>query len=379
MTKKVAQLVTLSEMGGAQKHVLLLSRELKNRGYDVTIFTSEGGALVDKAIESGIKVEIVKNLVREINPASDAKALKELYRAFKAGGYDIVHCHSSKAGVLGRIAAKLAGAGRIVYTAHGFVFNEPMSVAKMYMYVNMERIGAAFGDKIIAVSRKDFETAIENRITKREKLVFIPNAIPGIDKGSLKEAAQTREELGIKAGEFAIGTVSNFYKTKGHVYLVEAIKRLYSGGYRFKTVFAGQGPEEEAVKKLAGDCGDILFLGYREDNYDIMNALDLFVLPSVKEGMPYVVLEAMSLGKPVLCTKVGALADIITDGVNGYIVEAGESEALYGKLKSIIDGGTEKLNETGMAGKEYADRNFSMSNFMEEIINIYEETENENL
>ncbi|MHC1720683.1 MAG: glycosyltransferase family 4 protein [Clostridiaceae bacterium] len=378
MTKKIAQLVTLSEMGGAQKHVLLLSRELKKQGYDVTVFTSAGGKLIDNIRESGMEVVLVPDMVREINPAKDFKALVYLYKAFKKGGYDIVHCHSSKAGVLGRIAARLAGVKRIIYTAHGFVFNEPMSILKMYIYVNIERIGAAFGHKVIAVSRKDCDTAVENRITGRDKLVYVPNAIPEIASLQLRDVSEMKKELNIKQEEFVLGTISNFYETKGHVYLIEAVKKLYDEGCKFKTIFAGQGPKAEAMMEMARGYSDIVFLGYREDNYDVMNTLDLFVLPSIKEGMPYVVLEAMSMGKPVLCTKVGALADMITDGVNGYIVEPQESGPLYDKLKWIMNN-MDRLKDIGRAGKAYADENFSMSKFTESIINIYEEIENEDI
>jgi glycosyltransferase involved in cell wall biosynthesis len=372
MSIKVAQVVTLSEMGGAQKHVLLLSTELKNKGYDVTIFTSAGGKLIEKAQENGIEVVLVPDMVRDIDISKDIKAVKNLHRLFRDGGFDIVHCHSSKAGILARIAAKLAGTKKVVYTAHGFVFNEPMSNLKRTVYIYIERIGAMLGDKVIAVSKKDCDSALENRLVDKDKLTFIPNAIPEIRKDELSEAAQVKKEFGIQEEEFVLGTISNFYETKGHKYLIEALKRLYAEGYRFKTVFAGQGPKLQEMKSLAAGYSDIMFLGYREDNYDIMNILDLFVLPSIKEGMPYVILEAMSLGKPVLCTKVGALTDMITDGINGYIVEPQDSGLIYDKLKWILSN-RDKAVAVGIAGEKYVSDNFALSKFTESVIRIYEE------
>lgn len=372
MAKKVAQLVTLSEMGGAQKHVLLLSRELKNQGYDVTVFTSDGGKLISKVKESGIKVELVPDMVREINPVKDAKAVMNLYRIFKEEKFDIVHCHSSKAGILGRTAAKLAGIKKIIYTAHGFVFNEPMSSLKRFIYVNIERMGSVFGNKTIAVSRKDCDSAIEKRVTSEKKLVFIPNAIPEIDKNSLGNVNELKAEIKIKEDEFVIGTISNFYETKGHVYLIDALKRLYDEGYKFKTIFAGSGPKMDEMMNLSKTYDNIVFLGYREDNYQIMNILDLFVLPSIKEGMPYVILEAMSLEKPVLCTKVGALTDMISDGENGYIVEPGDSSIIYHKIKWILENKS-NIEQIGASGKMYVDKNFSMRAFTEAVMRVYEE------
>jgi glycosyltransferase involved in cell wall biosynthesis len=372
MSIKVAQVVTLSEMGGAQKHVLLLSTELKNKGYDVTIFTSAGGKLVENARANGLNVVMVPHMVRDINPRDDIKAVRSLYKLFKEGGYDIVHCHSSKAGILGRVAAKLAGIKRIIYTAHGFVFNEPMSSIKRTIYVFIEKIGAMLGDKVIAVSKKDCDSALENKIVNKEKLTFIPNAIPEINKDLLKEPLEMKVELGLPASEFVIGTISNFYETKGHAYLIEAVKKLYDEGYKFSTVFAGQGPKLDEMKDLAKEYGCITFLGYREDNYDIMNTLDLFVLPSIKEGMPYVILEAMSIGKPVLCTKVGALTDMISDGVNGYIVEPQDSGLIFHKLRWILEN-KDKLESIGMAGEKYVNEHFSMAKFTESVISIYKE------
>ena len=372
MAKKVAQLVTLSEMGGAQKHVLLLSRELKKQGYDVTLFTSAGGKLIEKAKESGIRVVLVPDMVREINLAKDIKTVKYLYKIFKEGKFDIVHCHSSKAGILGRTAAKLAGIKRIVYTAHGFVFNEPMSKIKKIIYINIEKIGAKFGDKIIAVSKKDCSSATERNLVKESKLIYIPNAIPEIHQHSLRNVQELKSELKIFDDEFIIGTISNFYETKGHIYLIEAVKRLYAEGYKFTTLFAGEGPKITEMRNLSKEYSNIIFLGYREDNYDIMNVLDLFVLPSIKEGMPYVILEAMSLGKPVLCTKVGALSDMISDGVNGYIVEPQNSELIYDKIKGILDN-KDVLKDIGIAGKSYVNSNFSMEAFTAAVIQVYED------
>jgi len=376
MAKKVAQLVTLSEMGGAQKHVLLLSRELKNQGYDVTVFTSAGGKLIEKVKESDMQVVLVPDMVREINLVKDIKAVFNLYRIFKSGKFDIVHCHSSKAGILGRTAAKLAGVRKIIYTAHGFVFNEPMGKIKRFIYINIEKIGAKFGDKIIAVSKKDCDSAIERNLVKNNKLLFIPNAIPEISSESLRNVNELKLELQIPETEFVIGTISNFYETKGHVYLIEAAKKLYDEGYKFKTVFAGEGPKMNDMMELSKDYRDIVYLGYREDNYDIMNVMDLFVLPSIKEGMPYVILEAMSLGKPVLCTKVGALIDMISDGINGYIVEPQKSDLIYDKLKWILNN-RDKLKDIGKSGKTYVSENFSMAKFTESVINVYKEGKNE--
>lgn len=370
--KKIAQVVTQSEMGGAQKHVLILSKQLKKIGYDVDIIAAPGGELKTLAKENGIRFISLDTMVRDINPKQDFKTILNLNKILKREGYDVVHCHSSKAGILGRISAKICGVNKIIYTAHGFVFNEPMSKIKKWIYIIIESIGAKIGTNLIAVSKKDYNCAVDYKLTKKSKITYIPNSIEEIEENSLMNKEEMRRSLGISQDEFVIGTVSNFYETKGHKYLIPALKKLYEEGYKFKTLFAGEGQTMEDMKAMAEGYKDIEFLGYRSDNYNLMNIFDLFVLPSIKEGMPYVVLEALSLGKPLLCTKVGALTDIITDSVNGFIVEPENTQALYEKLKWIFENKS-KLQPIALKGKEFIEKNFSIEKFTENILQIYNE------
>ena len=369
--KKMAQVITQSEMGGAQKHVILLAKEFKARGYEIDIIAGGDGPL--KKIANDIGVGYIEDpyMVREISIGKDRKNLKYLKKLFYDKKYDIVQCHSSKAGLIARIAAKRAHVPKIIYTAHGFVFNEPMSKIKKIIYIICEFIGARCGDKIIAVSKKDYDSALKYKISNSKNTVFIPNAIKDIDKAVLKPRKEMLSELGIDNDSFVLGNVSNFYDTKGHKYLIDALIKLSDEGFKFNAIFAGEGKNLEEMKEKCKDYDNIKFLGYRTDNYDIMNCLDLFVLPSVKEGMPYVILEAMNLGKTALCTRVGALPDIISDGDNGYLVEAQSSEQLYDKIKYIIVN-PDSL-KAGIKGEQYVKEHFSFEKFADAIESIYNE------
>lgn len=371
MTRKIAQVITLSEMGGAQKHVLLLSSQLKEKGYDITIFAAPGGDLVENLREKNIRFTPLPQMVREINPIKDLKTLILLYRIFKRERFDVVHCHSSKAGLLGRIAARLAGINKIVYTVHGFVFNEPMGSLKKNIYIAIEKIGAMFGTDSIAVSQKDLDTAIDYKIGNKNKIGYIPNAIENVSEENLRSKADIRESLEIKSDDFVIGTVANFYDTKGHIYLVEAVKRLYDEGFNFKTVFAGEGPRMEFIKEKCVGYDNFIFLGYRKDNLDVINSFDLFVLPSVKEGMPYVILEAMSISKPVLCTRVGAMTNMISNKENGIIVNPGVPEELYREIKWALNS-REEISRIGAFGKSFVNEKYSLDAFINEVIGVYD-------
>lgn len=369
--KKIAQVITQSEMGGAQKHVILLAKEFIARGYEVDVIAGGDGELKKATEEVGAAYINDPYMVREISLDTDVKNVEYLKKLFSDKKYDIVQCHSSKAGLVARIAAKMAHVPKIIYTAHGFVFNEPMSEIKKIIYIICEFIGARCGDKIIAVSKKDYDCALKYKIANSKKAVFIPNAIKDIDKSLLKPKKQMLQELGIDNDDFVIGNVSNFYDTKGHKYLMDALIKLSDEGYKFNAVFAGEGKNLEDMKEKCKNYDNIKFLGYRTDNYDVMNCLDLFALPSVKEGMPYVILEAMNLGKTVLCTKVGALPDIISDGVNGYLVEPQSSEELYEKIKSILS--NPDAVKVGAKGEEYVKEHFSFKKFADSIESIYNE------
>lgn len=367
--KKIGYVITQSEMGGAQKNVLLLADEFLKRGYKVDVICGGQGDLKKLCEEKGIGYICDPYMVREINLPVDFKNFKYLKSLFKENNYDIVHSHSSKAGLLARMAAKSAGIKKNIYTAHGFVFNEPMSNLKKKIYIWCEKYGAKCGDEVIAVSKKDYDCALDYKISSKENTVYIPNAIKNIDRDSLKPKEKLLGELGVNKDDFIIGNVSNFYDTKGHVYLMDALMRLLDEGYKFTALFAGEGKNLQDMKDKTKNYDSIKYLGYRKDNYDIMNALDLFVLPSVKEGMPYVILEAMNLGKTVLCTKVGALTDMIKDGDNGYIVEPQSSDALYEKLKYILD--NKDKYYLGDKGEEYVKSTFSFESVIDKIEKIY--------
>ena len=368
---KIAQIITLSEYGGAQKHILILSNMLKKNGYDVDVISGEGDQLKEYLDKSSINNIKIDSLIRSINPIKDFKALFQLVKIIKKNNYDIVHCHSSKAGLLGRIAAKIAGVKCIVFTAHGFVFNEPMSSIKKRIYIIAEKFAAHFGHKVITVSQKDYNTALQYNITTKEKLVYIPNALEKSEPLNIEEKSKLHKELHIDEKCITIGCVANFFETKGYVYLIEALNRLNKEGYPFQALLIGNGPKFEEIKEMAINDKNIRFLGFRDDAEKLINIFDVFVLASIKEGMPYVILEAMGKGIPVLCTKVGALTDIIKHKENGFIVDPANSDALYEYLKEIILGKYD-LKEIGKKGNEFIDNNFNLDDCVNKIIKVYE-------
>lgn len=369
--KKLALVITQSELGGAQKHLLLLAQYLKT-DFQITVYSAPGGKLVEHLKNLNIKYIPVESLVREINLLEDYKAYNFLKTEFKKENYDIVHCHSSKAGVVGRLAASKAGIKNIIYTAHGFVFNEPMSNVKKIIYELVERYIAKFSNNIICVSELDLKIAKAKDITPKNKLVYIPNGIEFFQDENQNNKIDIRGKLNLNKDEFIFGLVANFYATKGHKYLVAAFNSFINEGYKAKLVFVGDGELRNEIELLGANNPNIIFLGFREDAPKIVQAFDCFVMSSVKEGFPFALLEAIQNIVPIISTDVGAVVQILDEGKGGIIVPPQDSNAIK---NSMIFAFSNKEKIKSMANYEYnfCKSKYSIESMINKTKNIYEE------
>lgn len=329
--KKLAYVITQSEMGGAQKNIILLCNNLK-KSYDITVYSAPGGGLIDELTSIGIRHIPVPDMVREINLMKDYRAYRFLVKEFKTNKYDIVHCHSSKAGIIARQAAKAASINNIIFTAHGFVFNEPMNPLKKQVYTFLEKFEGKNSDWIICVDPNDIKIAEKNCINSRKGLVYVPNGIEFTNQDDSLEKRINRDP----EEPFIFGLVANFYETKGHRYLIEAFNKLTAEiNINAKLVLVGDGALKEEMEGLACNNSNIEFTGYRKDGAELMRGFDCFVMSSVKEGFPFVILEAIKNKLPIISTDVGAVREILDDGRLGMIVKPFDSEALVNAMRYV--------------------------------------------
>jgi glycosyltransferase involved in cell wall biosynthesis len=257
-------------------------------------------------------------VVRSIHPSDDLRALAELYRLVRVERPDIVHCHSSKVGVLASIAGRLAGA-RIVYTAHGFVFREDVSFLKRSLFQWIEKFSSLFRNKIIAVSQSDTDAALAAHIVAPKKIVTIPN---GIDVGAtelLLESGLARTELETWcSADFShakiVVSIANFYPVKNLPLLIRAFEFVIPRVPEARLVLIGDGEERALCERIVAENhvlqGNIFFVGTRVDAFKILRGADLLCLSSKKEGMPYAILEAQLAGVPVVATRVGGVPEM---------------------------------------------------------------------
>ncbi len=388
---KILYIVTQSEIGGAQKYVCELALNLSKEN---EVFVAAGPSgnwqffdyLLNKIkVDQIISIIKLKNLVRDISLLKNILGLFEILDIIRKIKPDIVHLNSSMVGFCGAIAAKLVGVKRVIFTAHGWVFNEPMNIIKKYFYIFLSWLSALFQDKIICVSEYDRQLALKRKIAPSRKLITIHNGID-IDSLNILPKDKARKELRniIRNGKinfqgFLIGTIANLYKTKGLNYLIKAIRLLYND-YKLPTkpqfLIIGEGDERYYLEKLIKDFGleDKVFLvGFIENSARYLKAFDFFVLPSVKEGLPYTLLEAMAAGLLIVATRVGGVSEIITDKSDGFLIESQNERALANKIFDLIQDVLydENINEVKEQAKNKIKREFSLARMIEETKKVY--------
>ncbi|MHB8918592.1 MAG: glycosyltransferase family 4 protein [Desulfocucumaceae bacterium] len=331
--RKVLLVVTLSEIGGAQKVVYNLAAGLKPEQFEVTVACGPGGELIGwlKGLP-GVKVVELDCLKRNISPLGDTLCLFRLYRLIKSGGYDIVHCHSSKAGILGRLAARMAGVKQIYFTVHGWGIDENQQLLVRWLYTVAERVAGAVSARVVCVSRYDLEKGIRLGLVAKEKLDLIYNGMPdeyaGPENNLYRPDVRNRlkKELGLPSDGIVVATVMRLADPKNPLFFLETAERLIkeNNDKNIFFVIIGDGPlwaqcEEYIYRNSLG--GRVFMMGKREDVSLLLSGLDVFTLFSHHEGLPLTVIEAMLAGLPVVASNVGGIKEMVDHGGTGYLVD----------------------------------------------------------
>jgi len=360
---KILYVITQSSWGGAQKYVFDLAMGFKEE-FEVLVAFGGEGQLQERLQQAGIRTNRLKNLVREIHPWRDLLGWWEIYRLIRKEQPDIVHTNSSKVEILGNLAAWLAGTKKIVFTAHGFVFNEELGFCKKFFFVFWEKLAGILANQIICVSDFDKRSALKNRIVSKKKLYVIHN---GIEISKEKMLCAKRED-----DKIIIGTIANFYRNKGLEFLVQAAAKLNEKLPNLEFWVAGDGGERQSIETIIEkyQLDNFKLLGFQERQYDFLRQLDIFVLPSLKEGLPYVILEALLLGLPVVASRVGGIPEIITDGENGFLVEPKNVQMLAEKIEILLKNGQLRA-KFAQRGQDRVRTHFSLERMIRETKDVY--------
>lgn len=377
-TARVLNVITKLDIGGAQETVLsqceLLDRDRFSVALVVGRHLGAGAELTNEAQTRGISVISVPTMVRPIRPFKDLAAVFQLTRLFLTDRPDVVHTHSSKAGVLGRIAARLARVPQVVHTVHGWSFHEGMSAPGRFAYVSIERLAARLSSAIVVVSEHDREIGVGARIGRPEQYELIR---PGIDLtaygGGSCARSSARVALGLSDDACVIGTVGRLAEPKDPLTLIDAAAAVVKAVPQLHVVLIGDGPLHDHVERTATERGireRVHLVGERRDIASILPAFDVFVFSSRREALGRSFVEALATGVPVVATNVGGVGEVLTDGESGLLVEAGNPGALAEAITRVVtdDVLAERLRNHGCA----AVREFGADRMVERLMALYD-------
>jgi len=340
-------------------------RFLKNQGYDVYAVCSFGKWVEDIEREA-IKIKTIK-FKRKISPISDLIALFRLYLYFRKEKFDIVHTHTPKPELLGQLAAKISGVPIIINTNHGFYFQKRDSWLKRKFFILIEKIAAKCSTLIFSVNKKDIKTAIEEKICSPDLIKYLGRDIDtqrfNSERFSKEFILAKKKQLGINPSKKIIGIVGRLVEEKGYLELFEAFKKVLE---KFpNTLLLIIGPKEPE-KRDAVNPGivknyniekDVLFLGQRTDIDELYLLMDIFVLPTHREGLGASILEASAMGKPVIASNTGGCPEAVDDGISGILLPVKNPEKLAETIIYLFRN-PEKAKEMGRKGREKILREF---------------------
>lgn len=358
---RVLHIITRMDVGGSSDDTLLLVTRMTRPEFDSTLISGPTAdpvpGLADSLAQAAVPWIQVPNLQRPLSVPRDLLALRDLTRRIRALGPDIVHTHSSKAGFVGRVAARMAGVPRILYTPHGHVFHGYYGHPLTRMFIALERFAARFTERIVVLTNAEVEQHLAVGVGRRGQFVTIPS---GVDLDAVRaEAAggnRVRQEMGLSGDTPLLGTVARLVPVKGLRYLVEAMPLILRRRPDAHLVLAGDGDQRPTLERLARELGvadRVRLLGFRRDAAAVTAALNVFVLPSLNEGQGRVLVAAMALGIPVVATKVGGVPEIVEDGRQGLLVPAADATAL-GQAVAAVLARPEYAAALGAAGRRRA-------------------------
>ncbi|MBO4707498.1 MAG: glycosyltransferase family 4 protein [Elusimicrobiaceae bacterium] len=341
MATKIAFVITKLDLGGAQKSVLYTARHISDN-FEPFLLCGQGGTLEKYAKDHIKNLHIIPSLIRQINPVKDFLAFKELAKKLKEINPQIVHTNCPKAGILGRIAAKLFTKAKVVHTTHGFVFYEGQNIFKKYFYILIERFAALFADYMIFVSNRDLQTALKYKITTSEKARLIRAGVTPKTKESLRfNKTKLFEELGIKEGTKIILQTANLKPEKNPLESIRIANLVCKKIPNTVFLYTGAGPlktkSENLIKEFELE-NNFKLIGEREDIPHLLSIADVFILTSIREGLPMALLEALFMKIPAVCYNVGGIYEVLKDGENGFLIPFNCTQKAAESIINILQG-----------------------------------------
>lgn len=379
---RVLRVIARLNIGGPALQVAYLAAGLADRGYDTTLVAGMLGAgeesMASIAERRGVKIVQLDALHREVAPLRDARAILRLARIIRRERPTILHTHTAKAGAVGRIAALLAGQARppvIVHTFHGHVLRGYFGPIRTFAFRRVERWLARISTVLIAVSPEVRDDLVHLRVAPAAKFVVVRLGIELDERvgGDESTRAETRRQMGLGPDAFIVGWVGRMTAVKRTDDVARTLQKLVDLGVDAYLCLVGDGPDREHLERYAHELGVIrrcLFLGYQEDVARFYDAFDVLLLPSVNEGTPVSVIEALAAGRPAVATRVGGTADVVRDGVDGFLVGVGDTDALAERLANLA-ADPDGRARMGALGRERVLERYAVDRLVDDVDVLY--------
>jgi glycosyltransferase involved in cell wall biosynthesis len=333
---RALHIITRIDVGGSSENTILSVTRMPPEEFVcglVSGWTKEPSPGIARClVERNIQWALVPALRREIHPLRDLCALRALRRQIREGRPKIDHTHTSKAGFLGRLAARLEHVPHIIHTPHGHVFGGYFSPAATRVFIGMERLAARWTDRIVTLTDAEAAQHLAHGIGRRAQFVTIPS---GVDLENIASAVPAR----LASHGPVIGTVGRLTSIKGHQHLIDAVPEILRRCPAAHVVLVGDGELRQALAERTHRLGvdsHVIFTGYREDISALIAGMDVFVLPSLNEGMGRVLIMAMALGKPIVASRVGGVPELLGQGEAGLLVPPADSRALADAICTLL-------------------------------------------
>lgn len=375
---RILHVITRLVMGGAQQNTLLTVEHLDRARFSVALASGPGGGpegtLEPQARSLDISYFEIPSLVRDPQPVKDLAAFIALLRLMRRGHYHVVHTHTTKAGVLGRLAARAAGVPIIVHTPHGHAFKGYLGGTGSRMLVLLERVLAKITDHIICLTDAERHDHLRAGVGKPEQYAVVHSGID-LDRiiAARSNTRRGRREHGLPENVPLIGCIARLVPVKGIGTLLKALPEIAKRVPHAFVVLVGDGPQREELRAESFRLGiqnRVAFLGLRNDVPDLLPLFDLVVLPSLNEGMGKVAVEAMAAGRPVVASRIVGIKDVVQDGLTGLLVPPEDPQALAQAISALLRNPT--LAATmGKAGMDAAGR-YGIPAMVKQIAALYE-------
>ncbi len=378
---KIVHVITRLIVGGAQENTLLSCEGQHDLGHDVTLITGPAigpeGSLLERAESYGYRVEVVDTMVRAIKPMADYAVYRHLMQRFKQIDPDIVHTHSSKAGIIGRWAARRAGCRRIIHTIHGLAFTASTRKSVNAAYRYLERRAAPITHKIVCVADDMRDQSLAGGVGKADQYVTVysgMNTAPFLSPDVPRQ--QVRQSLGITPDDIIVGTIARLFHLKGHADLLEIAPVLCAQHPNLKFMWVGDGLLRGAFEKKIAELklqNRFILTGLVPPTRipELVNAMDILVHPSRREGLARALPQGQLAGCPAVTYDVDGNREGVIDGQTGYLVAPFDRNALRDRLAELVCDPI-KMKMMGMKGRDFALSRFDTKVMVDALEKVYQ-------